>query len=164
MIERDQDRIIERSPAIGIHSRDCLFELSEIARERRGRRQYQGNDVIEIHNEHLIFRIAGLCESDRRCCHLGQIVAHASAMVHQQTNRHWIIFVLEGGDFLWNTILIDSEIFLRESGYELTLRVGNAYRHIHEIYSDPYGSLIFNFFCPLGGRSLGSGRKCSRSG
>jgi hypothetical protein len=81
-------RVIERgSPACG-NIRNGFFELVCVIRESLPVEKFDRNVVIEIHDEHLILRIAGLCEGGHCRRYFRKVGAHAAAVIDDQAHGH----------------------------------------------------------------------------
>src|SRR5689334_108366 len=79
--------------------------------------------LIEVDEEHLVFRVAGGREGQRCRDHLGSLGTHAAAVVDDKTHSHGNVFVTEMPDRLRNAVLKNLKRTFGQSGNRSTATV-----------------------------------------
>ena len=95
--------------------------------------QAQRHVLVEVDDEHLVFRIAGPHEGPGGGNHLREFRPHASAVVDNQSHGDRNIFVPEQPDALPHTVLVDLKILLAQIGDKPTLPVGHRGVQHHQV-------------------------------
>ena len=75
--------------------------------ERECGGQPQGDLLVEVDDEHPVFRAAGPDERPGGGDHIRELWTHTSAVVHHQSHRDRNVFVLEQADGLPDAIFVD---------------------------------------------------------
>jgi hypothetical protein len=97
------------SPACG-NGGDFFFEIFCAVGERLSAEDLKPDVIVEIDDEHLVLRIAGMSERGNGSTYFGQLRTHATAVVDNQANGHGRVFLLEEGELLLAAILEHAEI------------------------------------------------------
>src|SRR5262249_38937765 len=75
--------------------------------------------VVEAVNEHLVLGIGGFDHRQGRGVHSLYLVAHAPAVIDDQTHRYWDVFPAKIADLLVDAILCDLEARLWQACNQL---------------------------------------------
>src|ERR1700733_620832 len=126
MVEPLRHSVIQRGSSPGGNGRYGFLELVWVVREGLSLQQLKPDLIVEIHDEHLVLRIAGLCECGYRGGHFRQLGAHAAAVVNDQAHRYRGVPLLKDGDFLLSPILEYLEVSLIESGDQISVLVRDS--------------------------------------
>jgi VWFA-related protein len=104
-------------------SEGLIAEPQLIARERPARRKPRPHLLVEMHGEHLVLRVARLCERQAGGDHRITLPLHAAAAVDDQADRDRAVLVEEEVHLLGPAVLVDGERFFRQARDEPGLAV-----------------------------------------
>src|ERR1700723_493346 len=121
MIEPFGYSVIQRGSSAGSNGPYRFLELVWVVCERFSVQQLEPDLIVKIHDEHLVLRIARLCEGGNRSGDLRQLGPHAAAVVNNQAYSYRGVAALKNGDFLLSPILVYLEVVLTESGNQLSV-------------------------------------------
>ena len=126
MVESLRHRVVKRGSSPCGNGRDGFLKFRGVVRERFSIEQLEPDLIVEIHDEHLVLRIAGLSKGRNRCGHFRELGAHAAAVVNHQAHGHRRVAALKQGDFLQSSVLVHLEVFQIKPGNEIVVRVGHS--------------------------------------
>ena len=121
MIERSDHRVVERGAAARINALQRFLQFFRVVGEIFV--EVEVELIVEVDDEHLILRIAGFHERQRRRVHLRALLAHASAVVHHQAHRDGDVLAPKNGYFLLGFVFEDPEILFLQVGNERAFRI-----------------------------------------
>ena len=110
VIHGADERVVESRAAAGIDSFERFLEFRNAVGEILV--EVEIVVVVEIDDEGFVLGIAGLDESERGFVYASTLVAHAAAVINDQTHADGNVFALEDGKFLFGFVFEDAEIFL----------------------------------------------------
>src|SRR5271163_2973828 len=113
MVERADDGVVERGAATGIDALEGFLQFRNAVGEVFV--EVEIKIVVEIDDESFVLLVAGFHQGDGRFVDAGALVAHAAAVINDQTHADGNVFALEDGKFLLAFILEDTKIFFLES-------------------------------------------------
>ena len=90
--------------------------------------------LVEVHDEHLVLRVAGSHESQRRSSHVFPFPGHAPAVIDDQPDCHRHVFMLKDPNRLWHAILIDLEVLFPQTGDKAALPVSDGRMQHNQVH------------------------------
>ena len=133
MIQGDKYGVVERGLASRGGMRNGQRKLVHAIRETGRRRQAKSHLFVEIDDEHLIVGPTGLDEQARGFHHFRQLVAHAAAVVDDQSNGDRHVLMLKKADGLLYAVLEYLKVRLGEIGDKPSLAIAHGRVHDHKI-------------------------------
>jgi hypothetical protein len=121
MVEALRNSVIEGGSSTGGNGSDFLFEIVCAVGERLSAEYLEPHIVVEIDDEHLVLRIAGMSECKNGSGNFGELWTHAAAVVDDQAHGHRSVFLLKESDLLEAAILEDAEVLQSQSGDEVSI-------------------------------------------
>jgi len=128
MVETFRHRVIKRGASASGDGGNGFLELTCAVGERLSAEDLEPDGIIEVDDEHLVLRIAGMREGGNCGGYLGELGAHAAAVVHDEADGHGSVFLLEESEFLRAAILEDGEVLQVQSGDDIAMCVRDADR------------------------------------
>ena len=95
MMEAFADGIVESGSSPGGHGGECFVEILRVAGKGFPLHEFDGNVVIEIDDEHFILGIAGMNEKSDGRKNVGELGAHAAAVVNNETYGYGSVVLIE---------------------------------------------------------------------
>ena len=123
--ERADDSVVKRRAAARVDPRKSVVQLLGVAGEIAF--GVEIIFVIEVDDESLVLRIAGIHERKRRGIYLSALFAHAAAIVNDKAHGHGNIVTRENGNFCSTFVFENAKAALIEAGNKFTA----AIRHSH---------------------------------
>ena len=148
------DGVVQSRLASGRRPRDCGFEFGGGSGEPHPVRQTQRHLLVEVDDEHLVFRVAGTHKSPGCGRNLREFLPHRRAVVDDQPRRDRNVFILEKADVLPYAILENFKVLLAQVMDEAAFPIadGRVQDHQGNVHRDSQ-----RVFVVLPGRSLVAG-------
>ena len=126
MVEAFGHGVVECGASAGGNSGNGFLELTCAVGERLSAEDLEPDGIIEVDDEHLILRIAGMREGGNRGGYLGELGTHAAAVVYDEADGHGSVFLLEESEFLRAAVFEDGEVLQVQPGDDIAMCVRDA--------------------------------------
>ncbi len=120
VVERADEGVVKGGAASRIDAIERVLEFVDVAGEIANGIEVEV--VVEIDDEGLVLRIAHFHKCERSGADLGDLVAHAAAIVDDQAQADGNVFLAEDRELLLDLVLEDAEVFLLQARNELAAR------------------------------------------
>ena len=126
--------IVERGSASRGDGVEGFLEVFGIAGKCFPVHEFYRHVIIEIHHEHFVLRIAGMCEGVHRGNDSRELATHASAVVNDESHGNRSVAFIEYRDLLQLPVFKDAKIVLLETRDKGPVGVSHIHRQQDQIH------------------------------